>query len=140
MSNEFYVRGDPEEEPKQSPDMTRIKNIPNYPPASYPLPSGIDHAEVIGRYPNHLHGKLLLQISQFWSPKEIQEACPAKEINRRMISTRVMYAKQKFQPDYKPRKYARVGKPQSHANGKTKSKGMGRAEALAAALEDPKGG
>ena len=53
-----------------------------------------------------------------------------------MISGRLKYAKKKFLPDYKPRTYSRVGRPQAEAKegAKAKEKRKGRDEALAAAL------
>ena len=44
-----------------------------FPLASEILPRGLLQEEIIRKYPNHLHGKLLLDISATWKPKEISE-------------------------------------------------------------------
>ncbi|KAL8788765.1 MAG: hypothetical protein Q9195_007126, partial [Heterodermia aff. obscurata] len=65
------------------------RDIPGYPPSFAPLPPGIGSAELVASYPNHLHGRVLLDVMVHFTPKEIGDLCPAKEINRFMIASRV---------------------------------------------------
>ena len=79
-----------------------------------------------------------------YSAKEIEEMCPATDIHRNMIATRFKYAKQKLDPEYKPRaRAAGVTKPRDKTkaggkggNGKGKKMGKVKASAIEAALEE----
>ncbi|KAL8822582.1 MAG: hypothetical protein Q9191_006685 [Dirinaria sp. TL-2023a] len=79
------------------------KQIPNYLEESHDLPPNLTQEEMIVGYPNHLRGKLLLQLSKNWTPTEIAAHCPAPEINKNTVGKRLQAARQQFEPGYKPR-------------------------------------
>ena len=117
----------------------RRRQIPNYPHSTAPLPADIGSEEIITCYPNHLHGQTLLNLLETWTPREIAETCPAKEINKGMISTRVKYARQRLVPDYRPRRRLMAAGVEK-AERKTKGKGKVKEAAVEAALKEAEGG
>ena len=48
-------------------------HIEGYPRMDEPLPVGIEREYIIKHYPNHLRGEVLLEIAEFWTPKEIAD-------------------------------------------------------------------
>ena len=67
-----------------------------FPPASGILSKGLLQEEIIKHYPDHLHGKLLLDISTTWQPKEISElsSIKANTLVKRIRAARVKYGGQ----------------------------------------------
>ena len=123
----------------------RRRQIPNYPHSTAPLPADIASEEIITSYPNHLHGQTLLNLLETWTPSEIAETCPAKEINKGMISTRVKYARQRLVPDYQPRRRMMAAGVEKAERKTKKGKGKGKGgkekeAAIEAALEEAESG
>ena len=67
--------------------------IKGYPHMYEPLPEGLQHHEVIAQYPNHLHGSLLLEVAEFWTPKEITTAVGTGFLTPNTIAKRISAAK-----------------------------------------------
>lgn len=67
--------------------------IPGFPLPSSPLPHDIDHEMIIKHYPNHLRGKLLLQIAETWTPKEISATSGRPELKANTIVKRIRVAR-----------------------------------------------
>ncbi|KAG6999586.1 hypothetical protein G7Y79_00034g070090 [Physcia stellaris] len=118
----------------------RRRQIPNYPHSTAPLPADIGSEEIITCYPNHLHGQTLLNLLETWTPREIAETCPAKEINKGMISTRVKYARQRLVPDYQPRKRLMAAGVEKAEQKTKKGKGKVREAAIEAAVKEAESG
>lgn len=80
------------------------KIIRGVPSASETLPKGLQQYDIIKRYPNHLHGELLLDISATWQPKEISEL---SGIKANTLVKRIRAAKVKYRGDIVTKKKAR---------------------------------
>ena len=137
------VNLDTDEPPKyvsQRINPIRRRQIPNYPHSTAPLPTDIGSEELITSYPNHLHGQTLLNLLETWTPSEIAETCPAKEINKGMISTRVKYARQRLVAGYQPRGRMNARVEKAEQKTKKRGKGKGKEAAIEAALKEAKSG
>lgn len=69
------------------------KMITGFPPCSETLPEGIEKEDIIKNYPNHLHGEVLLQIAEFWTPKEISTTSGLAELKPNTITKRIRAAR-----------------------------------------------
>ena len=72
---------------------TSRAHLSGFPSMSEPLPAGLQHEDIIKRYPNHLRGDLLLDISENWTPKQMVEACGQPQLKSNTIVKRIHAAK-----------------------------------------------
>lgn len=70
--------------------------IPGFPRKNTPLPDLIEDADLIKNYPNHLHGEVLLRISEKgWSVKEIVEWAGCPQLRPNTLTKRIQAARMK---------------------------------------------
>ena len=67
--------------------------IKGHPHIYEPLPRGLQLDEIIAQYPNHLHEPLLLEIAEFWTPKEISNTVGPELLRSNTIIKRISAAK-----------------------------------------------
>ena len=84
-----------------------VKQLQGYPHGDTPLPTGLTQHDIITGYPNHLRGKLLLQIAGNWAPSEIAATCSASEISVTTICKRLYQARKESDPENQPRQQKR---------------------------------
>ncbi|MCJ1368593.1 hypothetical protein MMC16_007737 [Acarospora aff. strigata] len=68
--------------------------IPGYPPKDAPIQPSLEDDELIRRFPNHLHGEVLLRLNdKGWGAKEIVDVAQCPELKANTIGKRIQKAK-----------------------------------------------